>query len=266
LTDHGILQAISLSAFYQSQWFTSASDLPNYFWRIYSSDLQRTKHTTQILLSNTASVCTKEFSSIGFDDFCATAYDPNDTVGVNFGVRYDSRLREIARGLNQGLPKHFTPEQAAEIFKSGKHPLYSCHDTAVSWPVSESHDDVWDRVFASWLMEVVHDVTLLCQSGRTENGALKCTLNCVNVLAVTHGALLRLFLKRLIGEERLRDCCDACFKTVAGSNGQEELRLDVPNTSVTVLDIHIDAHTFEIVRTEIVQLTSIEHFELIGPK
>jgi broad specificity phosphatase PhoE len=252
------MQALSLSSYYQLQWFSLDPDQPNYFWRIYSSDLRRTKHTTQIVLSKSDTIRLNEFSSDGSNDCCATAYDPNDTVGAKLGVRYDIRLREIARGLNQGLPKHFTPEQAAEIFKSGNHPLYSCHDTSVSWPVSESHDDVWRRVYASWLMEVVHDISLLYQNASKTSDQLKFPLSRVNVLAVTHGALLRLFLKRLIGEERLRDRSDACFKTVDSSN-RHELRLDVPNTSVSVLDIHIDAATFEIIRTEIVQLTSIEH-------
>lgn len=265
MTDRGIMQALALSSYYQSRWFSSASDQPNYFWRIYSSDLRRTKHTTQILLSESGTDRLIEFSSKDCNDVCAMAYDPNDMVGANLGVRYDSRLREIARGLNQGLPKHYTPEQAVEIYKSGNHPLYSCHDTSLSLPVSESHDDAWDRVYASWLMEVVHDVTLHYQEGRENKDQLKFPLNRVNVLAVTHGALLRLFLTRLVGEEGLRGCSDACFKTVDSSNGQE-LRLDVPNTSVSVLDVYFDAATFEIVRTEVLQLASMEHIASIGPK
>ena len=210
------------------------------------------------MLANADTGRLQELQSNRPSNICDTTYDLSDTIGLRFGVRYDLRLREIARGLNQGLPKQFTDEQAMNIFKSGKHPLYSCHDADVPLPISESSDEVWDRIYTSWFMEIVHDV---CESQVTDR--VQCSSTCFNVLAFTHGALLRTFLQRLLGQERLKCHSDARYKTVDSSN-ENVARLDIPNTSVTILDVHIDTTTLEIVETDIVQLASTQH--LICPK
>ena len=204
-----------------------------FFWRIYSSDLGRTSATTRLLLQE------YDVITVGSDNPCVPpgpALEQNQRTGRDNHVRYDHRLREIARGLRQGLPKKYTYEEASTIFKNGQHPLYS--HTAVdvttsptSLPVLETDDDGWNRIYTLWLQELILDISTL----HSETDASP-----YNVLVVTHAALLRVFLQRLLSPDQLQQHPEVVFKYDNNDTGIPiNNRLHVPNTSITILNIDI---------------------------
>jgi broad specificity phosphatase PhoE len=182
---------------------------------------------------------------------------------LQLGVRYDCRLREIARGIRQGLPKHYTHEQAMKTYHSGIHPLYNIDNTMLQkQPLLESEDDGWNRMHTLWLMEIIRDVSSLHQNDSTN--MKQCDHNhCHNVLVVTHGALLRVFLQRLFGHERLRERGDVTSKRNDDGNSS---RLDIPNTSLTIIDIHINVHTSDVASVDVHCFANTEHYTLMNPK
>lgn len=270
LTDLGVEQAKALGR--SLLWRDQSS-----FWRIYSSDLKRTRHTTQLLLKSMLQSSNVEKSgNAPLGTHCAE-YDPNDPVG-SVGVFFDPRLREVAKGARQGLPKSIRYAQALEERERKIESRELPANEAI--PLLESDDDGWARVEA-WLREVaddvIHDVRINfdpCGGPKSETAPKVYT-----VMAIAHAALYRVFFERLLGDERLRAHPDA---TCENSNG----RIVVPNTSLTILDVYIDTRIrdrdndvgvstdvglcqrltrLSIAHIDIVLLTSTEHYGDIRP-
>ena len=204
-----------------------------FFWRVYSSDLGRTKATTQLLLQN-YDVYSNQMNE---NDTSLPQQYPDDPIHPDtYQVRYDHRLREIARGLRQGLPKEYTYEEATAVFNNGQHPLYSNNnanvtDATTNIPILETDDDAWHRIHALWLSEVMQDISTL--PDRTS------TTQQYNVLAVTHAALLRVFLQRLIGRDQLQQHPDVVYKYDNNDAGiPSNNRFHIPNTSYTILNVY----------------------------
>jgi broad specificity phosphatase PhoE len=101
-----------------------------------------------------------------------------------------------------------------------------------------------------------------------------------NVLVVTHAALLRVFLQRLIGADRLQQHPDVVYKFDNNDTGIPiNNRLDIPNASYTKLRIDIvqdhvhppssqestDTVVPLIQRVEIERFTSTDHYQYIIP-
>jgi broad specificity phosphatase PhoE len=235
----------------------------DYFWRIYSSDLGRTRYTTQLIVQQFYNLHQHHDDDDILDGDAQTQNDavaatvsqqepqqilPNDNndhddESYQPTVRYDIRLREIARGFRQGLSKECTYENAILLCNSGKHPLYKNSTTTATTtpPKLETDTDGWERVYTSFLMELINDVSKEDSTDLDTINSLNCN-NCYNVLIVTHAALLRVFLQRLIGAERLQQQTEVVYKhddindtALPGNN-----RLDIPNTSLTILTIRSD--------------------------
>ena len=203
-----------------SQWDSVAK-----FWRMYSSDLPRTRQTTQILLQ---SLLLQRGTSESITSICTdphlinnnqNAADSNDSPVLLQGVFFDSRLRELAKGARQGLPKRLTYGEALQVrqqqIESGE------MDADAPIPLLETEDDAWNRI-VEWLEEVVSDALVVTtQRGKDEE---------MDVLVIAHSGLLRVFLHRLLPPERLRSHADATYDPVDG-------KFAIPNASLTILTL-----------------------------
>lgn len=203
LTERGIKQARALGQ--GPQWGEKTV-----FWRIYSSDLPRAQQTTRILLQTMLETDRMAVPKVNID----TSVD--DLLRHGW-VRFDARLREIAKGARQGLPKGLSYEEALQARRLKIAAGEISADEPV--PLLENEDDGWNRA-VEWLGEVISDA--LNEQAVDNGGPL-------NVLAVAHSGLLRVFLKRLLGE-RLHAHPDATFDPIDG-------RFAVPNTSLTILTL-----------------------------
>jgi broad specificity phosphatase PhoE len=185
------------------------------FWRIYSSDLQRTRHTTQLLVDSMA---------------------PLQSMS-NREVWYDERIRELGKGVRQGYPKHWSYEQALDEYQKATE-RSSGNGNAFAQtrlPLRETNEDGWKRAL-DWLQTMIDDIVAHEQTTTNEVATtISATATTYyTVLAVAHAGLLRLVLQRLLGVSRLAAHAAARF------DPHDQGRLAVPNTSLTILDLHID--------------------------
>ena len=206
------------------------------FWRIYSSDLKRTQHATAILLQLDASNKNVKNVDNNIGDYVEqiesfVEYTGNDIVQSMYspilqkeGVRLEKRIREIAKGSRQGFGKTLTVDEAKkERIRLGI--------SNVS-PLFESDKDAYIRM-SSWMNEIIRDTI---QEKRTCPTTIECTKAdgpTYKVLAVSHSAAIRTFLTQLLEEKRLHSHSDAQFDDLD--------RLIIPNTSLTILDLHVTA-------------------------
>jgi broad specificity phosphatase PhoE len=207
------------------------------FWRIYSSDLPRTRLTTKLLLQGNLPTSSSAANESLNENDDSTIYDSNDPVGAG-SVRFDPRLRELARGARQGLPKCFSYEEALDE----RQKRINAGEIVESEPIPllESEDDGWNRAL-EWLKELVDDVVQeavqkSCNAGDNQRDGESTPTPMFTVLAVGHGGIYRVFLQRLLGPERLRAHPDANYDKIDG-------RFALPNASLTILDFHIDVPT-----------------------
>jgi broad specificity phosphatase PhoE len=250
----------------------------DYFWRIYSSDLGRTKFTTQLLLQQyyTNIHSNHQYNTLPTTQI-TTDINEKDDILVYQNVLYDPRLREIARGVRQGLSKQYTYEDAIKIYNDGLHLIYnndnnSCTQQTTTLPLYESDDDGWDRLYTLWLMELVHDiqkdVITQTQPITTTNTTVQQQKEpkCYNILVVTHGALLRVFFNQILGNDRIQQECnqngmnhhnnddlktfsqeqDPTTTSSSSSISTPSSRLHVPNTSLTIIDIPFTVNTSSV--------------------
>jgi broad specificity phosphatase PhoE len=198
------------------------------FWRMYASDLKRAEHTAHLIINSAGK-------------------SPETLV-------LDSRLRETSKGARQGFPKTMLEDEAMEERRKRK-------DTGPV-PMLETEDEGWSRAI-DWLNDVVKDAAL---AARLESSLApdqqQSTPPRYTVLAVAHAGIYRIFLRRLLGEDRLFAHPDASFDDT-------DSRFAIPNTSLTILDVTprlqengeavpID-EAFEHI--DIVQLTGTKHLQ-----
>lgn len=124
----------------------------------------------------------------------------------------ESRLREMAKGAREGFPKALSYQEALRLWQQ------SNNDKQV--PLLESDDDVRRRV-VNWLLEVLrHEVADSQQQSAN------------SILVVTHAGVIRTLCAQLVPNQMPAsvDISDM------GPDGSTQRHLEVPNTSVTVLD------------------------------
>lgn len=152
----------------------------------------------------------------------------------------EPRLREMAKGARQGFPKSMTYEEAIDSRRRQffQDPL----------PRLETEDDCWDRMH-SFLKEVMQQAHTECEAERSGDYP-----HCIFILI--HSGILRIFLKRMIGEDLLYSHSRSRFDKTG--------LLYIPNTSVTILDVSTAAkdeklspyHDFNV---NLVELTWADH-------
>jgi len=173
------------------------------FWRKYASDLGRAQQTTNLILGEDRSL-------------------------EELGVRLEPLLREVAKGVRELYPKVLTYEEATERFREENGP-------DEPFPLLESEDEVMARVYR-WMFQVVRDAIreYRMECRENSNGA-----NASNsprmypVFAVSHSATLRATIGRLV-RDQLPTSIDF---TPVGRDGAQKGALQVPNTSVTIIDV-----------------------------
>ncbi len=146
-------------------------------------------------------------------------------------------MRELARGAREGLPKVLSEMEAfSERERLGIiDPI----------PLFETPEEGWSRV-SDWLEEVVEDAvqeSWHVVPDKSENDS-KDTRNdgdkVLNVLVILHSGLLRIFLERLLGTQRLQQHPDARFEEKNGVPA-----LSIPNSSLTILNIDLSSRGSE---------------------
>lgn len=189
------------------------------FWRCYASDLRRAQRTAQLIDSHHSFIL-------------------------------DERLREIAKGARQGLPKSYTMDQCMECFETRPEEI----------PKHESSDDAWKRL-SSFLRELLHEAVL--EEENSKDG--KVGENVRNVLVVSHSGTLRLLLHKLVPDAH------PLLQVSAYTTGalEDSKRFQIPNTSLTILDISInpnkisqdtESHSLvQQIKAGLVILNSIDH-------
>jgi broad specificity phosphatase PhoE len=224
----------------ESTWIKDSSP----FWRIYSSDLSRAEKTTRLILQG---------ARVGalLDQEKQREKNTADHL-LKLVVRLDARLREVSKGVKQGLPKSLSYKEA-----------YEWHIRQTPYqeiPLLETDDDGWNRMRA-FVNDVIRDAVVEAKKIRRQKEEEKeCNINdmpsfsgastiattestaatgsninnpdhppAYKVLIISHSALLRIFLRRLLGDERLKQHADARFD----ADGHFLL----PNTCVTILEI-----------------------------
>ena len=178
------------------------------FWRHYSSDLGRAVHTATLVLDE------KE-----------EALHDGTKSSHEFELIQDSRIREIAKGARQGFPKSWSYNRAI------KERQLTRPDEPI--PLLESNDEAWDRLYR-FLYQVIREAYVENQTDTDHTGAQK-----RNILVVSHAGALRLLLHKLAPNSH----------PALSSNNElddpsqvpdDNKRLRVPNTSVTILEILVE--------------------------
>lgn len=191
------------------------------FLRYYTSDLPRALHTTKVVLESASK--------------------------ANFHLILEPRIRETAKGAREGFSKHMTYAEALAAREK-----LNPHDPI---PPLETEDDAWNRMYA-FLKEVVQDITASAFLDLEE-----CDSGPPCVFIMTHSGILRIFLRKMIGEKRLYAHPSALFD----KGGMFYL----PNTSVTILDVKFEKNedddndgnqrSHHNIDVDVVELTHADH-------
>lgn len=185
LTDDGLALAVR----------ASHDNFTRGFWRYYCSDLKRAHRSAKLVL--------------GMEDV------GGNELNSNVDLTVDARLREVAKGAREGLPKSFSLEEALAARKKSGSVI----------PKLETLEEAFNRV-DEWIGSLVRDANeeyqsqSTCQAHGTEGRKI------YDVFAMTHSALIRTTIQRMVGSE----LPDHYSRTREGS-------LSIPNLSKTIIDI-----------------------------
>jgi broad specificity phosphatase PhoE len=158
----------------------------------------------------------KYCSDLGRTQHTAQLITPSDTEHLVEWI-LDARLREIAKGARQEYPKYWDFERAVEERRRLDKEM----------PLLESSEDAWKRI-ADFMADV------LMEAGQEyANVSSISTPITLSVLVISHAGTLRTMLQKMVpfADPTLQYQDDPSHPPDDGN------RLDVPNTSVTVLDV-----------------------------
>jgi broad specificity phosphatase PhoE len=167
--------------------------------RFIVSDMERARHTARVI-------------------------SPSGTFEV------EPRLREMAKGAREGLPKAMTYEEALKVRRE------SGAVGPGDIPRLEGDKDVWNRV-SDWLKDAMLEAQAKPRYPTDDSSNI-----IYSVLVVTHAGIVRTICSRLVPGQ-LPASIDT---SEMGSNGSTKLHLVVPNTSVTVLDLSLRDNNFQL--------------------
>ena len=177
LTDDGLALAIRVS-----------QSVTGGFWRYYCSDLKRAHRSAKLVL--------------GMEDV------EGNELNSKVDLIVDARLREVAKGAREGLPKSFSLEEALAAKKKSGSMI----------PKLETLDEAFRRV-EEWISSLI-EYASTCDVHETEDRKV------YDVFVMTHSALIRTMIQKMVGTE----LPDNYTRTREGS-------LSIPNLSTTIIDI-----------------------------
>eukprot|EP00541_Cyclophora_tenuis_P004279 CAMPEP_0116558872 /NCGR_PEP_ID=MMETSP0397-20121206/10065_1 /TAXON_ID=216820 /ORGANISM="Cyclophora tenuis, Strain ECT3854" /LENGTH=259 /DNA_ID=CAMNT_0004084545 /DNA_START=124 /DNA_END=903 /DNA_ORIENTATION=- len=164
---------------------------------------------------------------------------PLSIIMEDTAVRLEPRLREVAKGAREGQPKWMTYDQAVEqqlklqeVVVEGEQGEKSCSG-GMMMPELETEEQVWSRL-DEWLTEAVWKKTTTIQQQNDKESFSPPPPLVQNVLVVSHSGTIRTLLCRLVPDQLPShiDTRPAQFQNTRTN------RLEIPNTSVTVVDLH----------------------------
>ncbi|KAG7349895.1 phosphoglyceromutase [Nitzschia inconspicua] len=135
----------------------------------------------------------------------------------------DKRIREIAKGARQEHPKSWDYERAVqERQRAGK-----------DIPVLETSDDAWRRIadFIAAVLEEAQDSCYDATADKKDDRTVD--LLTVNVLVVSHAGALRTLFQKMASKTHP----SLEFQDDPSRPSDDTKRLQIPNTSVTILDV-----------------------------
>lgn len=155
-----------------------------YFWRAYSSDLLRAKHTAEIALGR---------ASVGTDYLPDSTSELAKTLLCNKEpLRLDSRLREFALGVREGRSLALSWKESEVEWRTGAENAIGASGEEVSLPLRESAEDVQKRT-SSFVHDLITETESKLQvSGAEGRGA-------PNVLLASHGGCIKVLLESALG-------------------------------------------------------------------
>lgn len=241
----------------------AASDVVNgtrtEYWRRYASDLWRAHRTARIVLG------VERGGEDGEEEGVAVAAAADDDGPPDAaGIIVDPRLRELAKGAREGYPKRFT---TAEALAARREEAGLPDGADVDHPPLEDDDAAWERV-RDWIDDVVGDAAEDCRRSDSWNepddGRDRITLRTYHVFALSHSALIRLAIHRMVGDELPRNY----LRTKEGA-------LLIPNLSRTAIDVRPRDPRFLPPKERgsrrpewtpsLFRLTDVSHFRTEGP-
>jgi broad specificity phosphatase PhoE len=241
---------------------------------MYSSDLERTQSTMANLLQiapigidqkKNEVILSRTWNDVSVERCMENnIIRTHDSVSLEAtGVKLDPRWRENAKGAREGYHKSMSMSEAVKH----REQLLGKEKTI---PIFETDDDAWYRV-TDWLKEVIMEA-FMEENGTIPNGITEGTSKnsrseeisqsqspirsdsrIYNILVVGHSAILRVFLTRLLGQNVLRNHPNAVY-TKAG------VKLDIPNASLTIVDIAISTSIGHLNELEEIVSDSLKHF------
>jgi len=231
------------------------------FWRRYSSDLKRCETTASFILGLDL---LDRNDGISAND--ANVNEDEDEVEdvIKYGEKkliLDARLRERAKGVREGRPKHLTHDEAFEIFRlereegqagdaSNSNSNDPAYETVIKqgsgkinidndeMPLLETEEEVFIRV-QDWVKEIFKDayddyLTTICsdKTKKLDNGRYS-----YDVFAVTHSGTLRIIIEKIVGKQL--QLPHNVQREELDKDGMPVGRLIVPNTSITTIEIFL---------------------------
>lgn len=266
LTKLGVKQSIAAHQEYGILGTRLSYDVDNdgKYWKVFSSDLERCKTTSRLILfgsATTSSTSTAENDknrngivgaaanniNTNSTNIVVSNNNNNNTATVTTIIHLDKRLRERAKGAREGQSKHLSHSEALELFKQNAQKQGKIFRES-DLPLIETEMEVLDR-FQDWLEETLADaVDHYCNSMRNFNdndntnenvdtSPEQNPSNIYNVLAISHSGTLRVIFEKLIGEqipsnaEREEEGMIGLGDTSTNSG-----RLMIPNTSKSIIE------------------------------
>mmetsp|Transcript_49383 Transcript_49383/g.119771 ORF Transcript_49383/g.119771 Transcript_49383/m.119771 type:complete len:460 (+) Transcript_49383:285-1664(+) len=253
---------------------------PTWFSRIYSSDLGRTKQTISAMMdAGTVEITPTEADSHGVVSANGTQRSIAETVhGTDHSsrsnrtanpVNYDERLREIAKGPRQGFPKSWTTEQALEERRRLELPITDI--------TQETTSEAWCQRFSDFFASVMLEMyrSELDEDGDNGDGMINPDViddggpdgpgddnddddTVDDILVVTHAGSIRTILQHLVPDihpsllhkEYDPNCPPPTLTSSTNRGSDTKQRLEVPNTSVTILEMALKPKFLEYLEKE----------------
>ena len=194
------------------------------YWKSYTSDLSRAQSTAELVLKI-------------------------KPVNHNFGstsLIIDKRLREVAKGVREGRSMHLSYDEAMMEYMNEQKQR---NDGLMKAPTAllETDDEVWKRV-QSWIKDVAFDAI------NEDNVNLPTIENdevVKTVFAASHSGTIRIAIQNLVADQLSKyKLKENIINNLNVEHGNSEVKMLIPNTSVTVIDIKPKASFASIYKNE----------------
>lgn len=124
----------------------------------------------------------------------------------------------MAKGAREGFSKNVTNDEAVALRRARD-------GVDAPIPLRETEDQAWERIY-----DMIYSLVREAVEQKSNNNDAQ-RQPCSHLFFMTHSGILRIFLRRLLGQERLHNHPNAKFDATG--------LFYLPNTSVTILDVRL---------------------------